>query len=349
MKTVCDFLCSALKKHVRTFLFLVSVSLFIFSFSVYGKEPVKKVEKKNSIEGLKELIPANCDVVTVFDFGVLKGSAGAIAAFTESIRSNLMMYMPSSADPYDSSAAPGAAIYAGNEKTGFVLFSVPLPQKKFIDLVRKNAGKFTETKLNGRTFYTGTFMQGAAKDTGKGSFIFTFITPDIVAITENRRSSRNMLIASLNARKGISPSMEKLLSIRRKEAFIYGGIHMNRIEKRVARFFPGSAGLRDASFDVCLTPRKTLSMEMIIEADSQETAQSLGMVLSSYKMLLAGLLQSAEANAAREAGKAVKLTPPDQLVNVRIENTLVKLAMDLPAELIQTLGAFAVMTGMAGK
>ena len=73
------------------------------------------------------------------------------------------------------------------------------------------------------------------------------------------------------------------------------------------------------------------------------------MVLSSYKMLLAGLLQSAEANAAREAGKAVKLTTPDQLVNVRIENTLVKLAMDLPAELIQTLGAFAVMTGMAGK
>ena len=46
MKTVCDFLCSALKKHVRTFLFLVSVSLFIFSFSAYGKEPVKKVEKK---------------------------------------------------------------------------------------------------------------------------------------------------------------------------------------------------------------------------------------------------------------------------------------------------------------
>ena len=143
--------------------------------------------------------------------------------------------------------------------------------------------------------------------------------------------------------------MKKLLSIKRKEAFIYGGIHMNRIEKRVARFFPGSAGLRDASFDVCLTPRKTLSMEMIIEADSPETAQSLGMVLSSYKMLLAGLLQSAEANAAREAGKAVKLTPPDQLVNVRIENTLVKLAMDLPAELMQTLGAFAVMTGMAGK
>ena len=345
----CCFLHNVRQRYVRSFPVLFAVLLFVFTFSVYGKEPVKKIVKKDSIGLLKRQVPATCDVITVFDFSTLTGSAGALAVFMENIRSNLMMYMPRNMNSCDPSAVAPAAIYAGNEKTGFVLFPSPLPQRKFIDLVRKNASRFTERKFNGRTFYTGSFMQGAVKDTGKGSFLFTFITPEIIALTENRGSSANMLVSSLNAAKGISPSMEKLLSMKRKGAFIYGGIHMNRIEKRVTRFFPGAASLKDARFDVCLTDRKTLSMEMIIEADSPETAASLGMVLSSYRMLLAGLLQSAEANAAREAGRTVKPTPPDQLVKVSIENTLVKLAMDLPAELMRTLGAFAVMTGMAGK
>ena len=343
----CYFLHNRQTGYVRAFLF--TVLLLVSVFSVYGKETVKKSEKNNSIEILKQQVPAHCDVVTIFDFGALTDSAGSLAVFMESIRSSLMMYMPENINSADPSAALPAAIYAGNEKTGFVLFPSPVPQNKFIDLVRKNAVKFTERKFNGRTFYTGSFMQGAVKDTGKGSFLFTFVTPEIIAITENRRSSGNMLTASVNGKKGISPAMEKLFSMKRKGAFIYGGIHMNRIEKRVTRFFPGAAGLKDARFDVCLTSRKTLSMEMLIETDSPETAASLGMVLSSYKMLLAGLLQSAEANAAREEGRTVKLTPPDQLVNVSIENTLVKLAMDLPAELMQTLGTFAVMTGMAGR
>ena len=337
------------KMRVQYFCMISVLTLSLFSQPLSGQAAGDEKQKKSMMELLKKEIPAQADVVVFFDFSHLKKNVHSLAAFAESISSNLVMYMPANTKAGDPAATPDAAVFVGNEKTGYVLFPCIMPQKKFVESVRKNASAFAEHKFNNRIYYAGNFTPSAIKNTGKGSFVFTFVTPEIVAVAENRRSSRNLLVSSLETKKGLSPAMEKLLSARRKGAFIYGGIHMKGIQKRVGRFFPASAGLNDANFDVCISPGNTLNMQMIIEADSAETAASLAMVLNSYKMLLTGLLRSAEANAAQQAGTAVKLTPPERLVNITIENTLVKLVMDIPAEMLKTLGAFAVMTGMTGK
>ena len=319
-------------------LLTVIVLLGLFPQSLEGKSS----DSGQLIAKLEKYVPSNEELVIFFVLPPPEAKTKSAKEFTEKLCNDLFAPLPlqttisgpgkNGADPFSGSIA---AVFAGDEKNGLLLFHLPVSQKSFLDLLKKNVGRLTVTKKDNTLFYSGK-----APLPGDKGFILTFVTPDIVALTQNTPRMQKHLYKYITAPKGVSGELKKILKARRSGAFIYGAVKIGSVQKTVSTFFPDAGNLQTAGFDVKIAGNGDLSLNMFITAASRETAQMLMLILNNYKALLTGLLLSTQNVSGNEPGTDGNQSPlpdPNTLVNLRQNGKDISIILQLPPQFIPVL------------
>lgn len=315
--------------------FAASVLLFFFflffpvTVSAQGKKALSHPD--SAINKLGRYIPAG-DQLTLFLVLPPHGEkAKNIKEFSNGLYETLLPFISS-----PTHSAPGkkfgqeffpekiTAAYTGDDKNGVLLLDLAMPEKKFLQLLRKHVKNIVARREKNMVLYSG---QVSPRD--RKGFLFTFIAPDIMVLTENTPQKRAHFYRYLTAKKGLSAEMKSILAKRRKKAFIYGGAKMEAVQNSISTFLPAAQTLQHGGFDILFTKDNSLSIAVFFDSGTMENAQMLAMMLNNYKMLLAGLLASASDPA--------KPIDPNRLIQIRQNGKNIHLYLLLQPELIPVL------------